>query len=149
MTDREKDAAIAERFFGWRWWTRNGYRWFGPANAPDIVKAKRYLGDPSTFLCDESQFDDKIAEDPWWLDCPEDEERLPHYCTNPAASKQLREKLAEKYSVLIMRTTNGRTTVEVWNEIPQDFAPTKLVDHSFGKGDTLEEAIVECALKTK
>jgi len=136
--DRELDAKIVVRFFGWTWIQAPQFDYNGP-----LPEQGKCLVSPEMRACIDSgeyQWPRRGIVPPLFFSPP-------HFSTDPGASKMLREKLAELFTVFVMRTTNGSTTVEVWNEIPQDFAPTKFVDHQIGKGPTEELAVRNCALK--
>lgn len=148
MTDREIDALIAEKVFGHK-----------------VVMVRALSGyvshrDGKPVEPHEAHFDD--------VPCIEEQgvttflhyiehpiyklNTVPRYCSDPRASKQVREKLAERFeTVELMHWTihapvpfAGLFRCAVWNHDTDGCS----VDTTMAEGDTEERAVALAALKT-
>ena len=126
---REDDAKIAERLFGW---SRRQYGLTVAFASPEGHAQIERVGYTA------------MSERP----TSGNEENALHYSTDPAASKQLREKLAEKWDWLLGRGGNasdkpfGFALFEK-GALDRDEDPEPIF---INEADTEEQAIVACAL---
>jgi hypothetical protein len=128
MDNRERDAEIAERFFGLvpcdGWQSMN----LGSADGPAMMKACKHANDQC--YPRKTNFGDGSG-------CPK-------YSTDPSASKQLREKLAADHWTVQTLERNSA------NEFRFSITQPVHVKWIYGPPCNTEElAVAECALKLK
>lgn len=141
MTDRAQDALIAEKLFGWKYWTRFGFWWFGP---PDEPSRDEFLGVPPMVSVSQSEAVENFTH----ASEANRSEKWPeplHYSTDPAASMKLltcgklRWKLT-RYSdgwYIACVLADSHDSIE-----GAQFQLTQISD------DSLTQAVAACALKS-
>lgn len=125
MNDRQIDALIAEKVFGWKWYTApNGFKvLFSPSDSM-LVNTE----DAPCYVEREGQY-----------------QHTHNYTTDPAASRQLREKLAERFTYVRVDICNGVITgsrayiARAWHPAKESFS---------AEADTEHMAVAKAALLT-
>lgn len=139
MTLREIDALVAENVFGWD-------RMEGDAIV-EVERASRALEsryDPA----DGKRWHNRRA---WYSMSSGKAERmaceecgsLPQFTTDPAASKQVREKLAERYTEIVLHRSGKLVECIADNSLTDLLSPRAIR----GVADTEELAVAICSLR--
>lgn len=138
---RSLNILIAERIFGvnpvaFAIYDRRGNR-LRERDFDSIEEAQKYIDDTDDRQLPANKFTGKIEQ------CVRD---VPHYSTDPVASKQLREKLAEKFTETVM--TRMAPEDRPRNQEPFEFV-VGFSDRTafYAEGETEELAVALCAKK--
>lgn len=138
MSDRENDALIAERLFRWRVIegreaVKAYYEFLGNPPKEEFAHYRKVwvkYGEGFPMACDECG-------------------NLPEFSTDPAASKQLRAKLAEMgytWRMELLRKEGHVVSGVAFTIFKDDAFGEDERDYQHQRADTEERAVVNCAL---